>query len=110
MTWLCERRSLMRTKLVTVALALVGCAVAVGFLGRLNADDKDSGPDKEGFVPLFGVPTWTIHKGESNTWAFSGTSVRDQSTLGPGRVGSSATRPSRDPPRDSSAIRVCRQT
>src|SRR5262245_22191807 len=36
---------------------------------RLSAAGKEA--DNEGFVPLFGIPKWRIHKGKSNTWAFS---------------------------------------
>jgi hypothetical protein len=35
----------------------------------LSSEKK--GADNEGFVLLFGTPTWTIHKGAANTWAFS---------------------------------------
>jgi hypothetical protein len=61
----------MRTKSLAVALALVlGLCLAGGPFGCLNADEKES-VDREGFAPLFGVPTWVIHKGTANTWAFS---------------------------------------
>jgi hypothetical protein len=61
----------MRTKLSAIALAVtLGFLVASGPFGRLSADEKD-GVDREGFTPLFGVPTWIIHKGMMNTWAFS---------------------------------------
>jgi hypothetical protein len=36
---------------------------------RLNTANKEG--DKEGFIPLFGTPTWLIHKGNTNTWAFT---------------------------------------
>jgi hypothetical protein len=47
--------------------ATLGLAVLASLAtGRALADDEK--PDKGGFVPLFGTPTWFIHKGGQNTW------------------------------------------
>lgn len=59
---------------VTAFAPLLALTVAAWPLARLSADEK--GTDKDGFVPLFGTPTWTIHQGEANTWA-----VTDDGTI-----------------------------
>jgi hypothetical protein len=53
-----------------MAFSLIVCGLALGSsrLGAVAADEK---PVQGKFVPLFGTPTWTIHKGTTNTWAFS---------------------------------------
>ena len=50
---------------VTVVLAILAWPPT----GLLHADDQK--PDKDGYVPLFGTPTWFIHKGKQNTWGTS---------------------------------------
>jgi hypothetical protein len=52
----------MRIVLTLVVLALVDTLL----VGRLRADDGK--PDKDGYAPLFGAPTWFIHRGKQNTW------------------------------------------
>src|SRR5437868_5458065 len=47
---------------VVVCLAVLSTPAA----GSDPADDEK--PDKDGYVPLFGSPTWFIHKGKANTW------------------------------------------
>src|SRR5262249_43111912 len=60
----------MRTAYRATGLALVlAWALTVWHPADLRGDDKIA--NKDGFVPLFGVPTWTIHKGRTNTWAFT---------------------------------------
>lgn len=44
-------------------------AVLLATLGSTRADDEKT--DKDGYVPLFGTPTWFIHKGKQNTWGVS---------------------------------------
>ena len=61
-------------KRVTGFALLLALTVTTWPLARLRADEKE--PDKGDFVPLFGIPSWTIHKGETNTWAF-----RDDGTI-----------------------------
>jgi hypothetical protein len=56
------------TAWVAVFLTFWGLALGLWQLGTVAADEKE-GQGK--FVPLFGTPTWTIHKGTTNTWAFS---------------------------------------
>lgn len=47
--------------------ATLGLAVLASLAtGHSLAEDEK--PDKDGFMPLFGSPTWFIHKGKTNTW------------------------------------------
>src|SRR4051812_40575854 len=50
------------TTFVSFGLAVLGLLPA----GPLCADGDKS--EKDGYVPLFGTPTWFIHKGKQNTW------------------------------------------
>jgi 3-keto-disaccharide hydrolase len=62
----------MGTKNGVLAVALGLCVALAGWgAARLSAGEKGGGSDQEGFAPLFGTPTWLIHKGKTNTWAFS---------------------------------------